>query len=275
MPGIKNLRNKIVVITGAGSGIGRATALAFADEGARLVLADIDNERLKGVRDEVEKRGVQGITRQTDVSDKKQVENLAHMTMDKFGRVDVLFNNAGVTIGGEIQDTPLENWEWLVGINYWGVVYGIYYFLPHMIAQKSGHIVNTSSITGLCAWAGSGAYSSTKHAVAGLGESLRAELASQGIGVTTICPGVIDTRAIVDGRSHLKKESRANNESVADFYKNRGWPPERVARAVVKAVRKNRSVVPVGPEAWLQWYAKRLSNPLYQWLNATAYRFLR
>lgn len=274
MPGIKDFRDKVVVITGAGSGIGRATALAFADEGADLVIADINGDRLDAVAEEIGHKGARVLTRVVDVSKKKQVKDLVKFVIEKRGCVDILYNNAGVSIGGRFEDTGLEDWEWIFGINFWGMLYGIHYVLPHMIERKSGHIVNTSSLMGLCATPGTPAYCATKHAVASLGESLRAELRRHGIGVTTICPGVIDTRIVEDGRMHLDEKALASRGRVIKFYKKLGWPPERVAQAVLKAVRKNRSVVPVGPEAWIQWFLKRLSQKAYDVSLILAERFL-
>ncbi len=263
MPGISNLRNKVVVITGAGSGIGRATALAFAGEGSDLVIADQYEERLDEVAGEIGRLSARCLTRRVDVSKRTEVEEFAKFVIAQRERVDVLFNNAGVAIGGNFIDTSIEDFEWIFSINLWGVLYGIKAFLPHMIARRSGHIVNTSSLAGLSAPPGLSAYASTKFAVVGLGESLRAELKRHNIGVTTICPGIINTRVVADGRMHLKPENRANTESMVNFYRKYGWPPERVAKAVLKAVRKNRSVVPVGPEAWIQWFSKRLSQRLH------------
>lgn len=260
MPGIQDFRDKVVVITGAGSGIGRATALAFADEGADLVLADIHEDRLDDAAAEIRQRGARVITRAVDVSKKKQVKDLAGFVISRKGCVDILYNNAGVAIGADFESTSLKEFEWIFSINFWGMLYGIKAFLPYMIERRTGHIVNTSSVAGLCATPGMSAYCSTKFAIAGLGESLRAELKKYNIGVSTICPGVIDTRIVADGCLHLKDDTLATNERVVNFYRRFGWPPERVARAVLKAVRKNRSVVPVGPEAWLQWIGKRLSQ---------------
>ena len=260
MPGIKDFRDKVVVITGAGSGIGRATALAFAEEGAELVLADIDLDRLRAVADEIGRDDSRVLTREVDVAEKEQVEDLAEFVLGTKGRVDILYNNAGVAIGADFVSTSIEEFEWIFSINFWGMLYGIKAFLPHMMERRFGHIVNTSSVAGLCATPGMPAYCSTKFAIAGLGESLRAELKKYNIGVSTICPGVIDTRIVADGCLHLRNDTRATNERVVNFYRRFGWPPERVAKAVLKAVRKNRSVVPVGIEAWLQWIGKRLSQ---------------
>jgi short-subunit dehydrogenase len=214
------------------------------------------------------------LSRKVDVSKRPEVEDLARFVMAERSRVDILCNNAGVGMGGSFEDTSIEEFEWIFSINFWGVLFGIKAFLPHMIARKYGHIVNTSSLAGLAAMPGLSAYCATKFAVAGLGEALRAEVRKYGIGVTTVCPGVINTRVVEDGRMHLKEGARANRKAVVDFYRDRGWPPERVARAVLGAVRMNRSVVPVGPEAWLQWFGKRISQKGYEASSELVGRFL-
>ncbi len=274
MPGIKDFRNKVVVITGAGSGIGKASAEAFAAEGADVVITDIHEDRLHQVSSEITAKGGRVLARKVDVADRTQVEGLASFAIKEKGRVDILFNNAGVAIGATVENTSIEEWEWIFSINFWGVLYGIKAFLPHMIERKYGHIVNTSSLAGLCSMPGMSAYSSTKFAVAGLGEALRAEVRKYGIGVSTICPGVINTRVVEDGRMHLRDGARANRQTVVDFYRNFGWPPERVAKAVLSAVRHNRSVVPVGPESWVQWFSKRLSQKGFEATSELAGRLL-
>lgn len=262
MPGIKDFRGKVVVITGAGSGIGRATALAFAGQGADLVLADIQSERLEEVAGMVSAKGARAITRQVDVADKAQVDAFAAFTLHERGRVDILFNNAGVGVAGTLVDTDIADYEWIFSVNYWGVLYGLKAFLPHMIERRYGHVVNTASAAGLFALPNMSAYCSTKFAVVGLSEVLRAEVRRYGIGVSTICPGVINTRIVTETRMHERETYRARRQDLVDFYRRFGWPPERVAKAVLSAVRHNRSVVPVGPEAWLQWFTKRLSQKM-------------
>ena len=263
MPGMKDFKNKVVVITGAGSGIGRATALAFAKEGAVLVIADKDEQRLKTVQGEIQSLGAKALIKQTDVSDKEQVRQLSEFVIRELGRIDILHNNAGVSVGGRIEDTPLDDWEWLLGINLWGVIYGVHYFLPSMIKQRSGHIVNTSSVLGLAATPATGTYSTAKFAVTGLGEALRPEVRKYGIGVTTVCPGLINTRIVADGRMKTKDDSRSRKENVVAYFKNHGKPPELVAKAILNAVRKDRAVVPVGGDAWTYWYIKRFSQRLF------------
>ncbi|HUN56412.1 MAG TPA: SDR family NAD(P)-dependent oxidoreductase [Smithella sp.] len=264
MPGIRDFRGAVTVITGAGSGIGRATALAFAKEGADLVIVDKEEDRIVQAAQEINTLGARVLIKKVDVSDRLQVEELARLVIAERGRVDILYNNAGIGVGGNFDCTSLEVWEKIFSINFWGVLYGIKAFLPHMIERRYGHIVNTSSLAGLCAIPGMSAYCSTKFAVAGLGEALWAEVRRYGIGVSTICPGIINTRVVADGCMNLREESRANKQAVLDFYTKFGWPPERVAKAVLSAVRHNRSVVPVGPETWLQWFGKRLSQKGYE-----------
>jgi NAD(P)-dependent dehydrogenase (short-subunit alcohol dehydrogenase family) len=264
MPGIKDFAGKVTVITGAGSGIGRATAMAFAEKGADLVIVDKEEDRIEEAAVQIKALGARVLTRKVDVSDRTQVEDLAGFVIAERGRVDILHNNAGIGVGGAFDQTSLEVWERIFSINFWGVLYGIRAFLPHMIERRYGHIVNTASLAGLCAIPGMSAYCSTKFAVAGLGESLRAEVRKYGIGVSTICPGIINTRVVADGYMNLRDESRANIQKVLEFYEKFGWPPERVARAVLSAVRHNRSVVPVGPETWFQWFGKRISQKGYE-----------
>jgi len=262
MNGMKNLKDKVVVVTGAGSGIGRATALAFAGEGAELVLADISPERLEEVSAEIERMGAKVSWRRVDVSDRSQVRDLAEFVIENRGRVDILHNNAGVGLGQLLEMTAIEDLEWVMNINFWGVVYGVTYFLPHMIERKRGHIVNTASGAGLVALPGVGGYTASKFAVVGYSEALRAELKGHGIGVSAVCPGIINTRIVSEGRINMPGGARVTREKAVEFYAARGWPPERVAKAVVRGVKKNRGVIPVGPEVWVSWCLKRFSQRL-------------
>jgi len=274
MPGIKDLRDKITVITGAGSGIGRATALAFAGSGASLVLADLSEARLAAVGKEIEALGARVLTRVVDVSDRAQVEAFAQFVIKERGRVDILHNNAGVTLSGTVAESSLENWEWIFGINFWGVLYGVKAFLPHMIERRYGHIVNTSSMFGLCAPPATPAYNATKFAVAGLGEGLRAEVRKYNIGVTTLCPGIVNTRIVADSRMEMKDNSIVTRDNLVNFYERFALKPQQVANAVVKAVRHNKSVVPVGPDAWALWMTKRFSQTLSDLIMMLSSRLL-
>lgn len=262
MSGMKNFKDKVVVITGAGSGIGRATALAFAKEGAVLVIADIHADRLEEVSGEIEKLGAKVSSRRVDVSDRSQVEDLARFVIENCGRADILHNNAGVGLGELLETTSIEDFEWVMNTNFWGVVYGVTYFLPHMIERKQGHIINTASGAGLVALPGLGGYTASKFAVVGYSETLRAELKRHGIGVSAVCPGIINTRVVSDGRVNMPEGARVSKEKAVEFYATRGWSPHRVAGAIIRGVKKNRGVIPVGPEVWISWYLKRFSQRL-------------
>ena len=273
MPGIKNFKNKVVVITGAASGIGQATAKAFASEGADLVIADNNAQRLEETAKEIKAAGVRVLACQVNVAEKKQVEAFANQVMKERGQVDILMNNAGVGVGGALLETNIEDYEWIFSINYGGVLYGLKYFLPHMVARKYGHVVNTASGAGLCSIPAMSAYCSTKFAVVGLSETLRAEVRRYGIGVSTICPGIINTNIVAQSRMHLQEGIRANHNRLVNFYRRFGWPPERVAKAILSAVRHNRSIVPVGPEAWAQWFTKRMSQKFFDAMSEASGRF--
>lgn len=250
---------KVAVVTGAGAGIGKASALALAEHGADVVLTDVRGDRLPEVARLVNRTGALASTFVADVSKREEVEALRDHVLEEFGRCDILHNNAGVSLGARFEDTTPADWEWIMGINFWGVLHGVQAFLPGMIERRAGHIVNTASIFGLCAAPGVSAYCATKFAIVGMTESLRAEMKRYGIGVSAICPGTIKTEIIRDGRIHLPDGAKASKGRLVDFYEARGWPPERVADAVVDAIVHDKGVVPVGPEAWVLWGIKRSS----------------
>lgn len=256
MPGIRDLNGKRVLVTGAGSGIGRASAIAFAKEGARVVVSDIDLTRAEETASEI---GGSAEACQLDASDREAIEALAKDLIDN-GGVDVLFNNAGILVSGRTLDASLDEWEKIVGINFWSVVYGVRAFLPHMIERGSGHIVSTASCAGLVPFPSIAAYTATKHAVLGMGQALRAEVRPQGVGVSTICPGIIKTNIVRDGAVY--DTAGGTQGDVSQLLDRWGRSPDAVAKAVVKAVKKDRGIVPVGIEAWILWYILRLSPGL-------------
>jgi NADP-dependent 3-hydroxy acid dehydrogenase YdfG len=272
MPGIKNFTDKTIVVTGASSGIGRATALAFAAERARLILVGRDASRLDDVRRQVAQLGAEAVSRIVDVADREQMERFAGETLDQWGHIDILFNNAGVSQGRRFANATLNDWDRIVGVNFWGVVYGVHFFLPSMIARRQGHIVTTASAAGLCPTPETSAYCATKAAVVSLSESLRAEMKPHNIGVSVICPGVIKTSIVANSDIALEGRSSTLKADLERFYERWGWPPEKVARAVLKAVRRNTGIVPVGPEVWTPWLLKRFSQRLYQFATYRIWR---
>jgi NAD(P)-dependent dehydrogenase (short-subunit alcohol dehydrogenase family) len=256
---MRDLKSKNVVITGAASGIGKATAELLAKRGVRLHLCDLDEAKLK---DAVAPLGAAVITaRRVDVSKRADVESFARDVETSIGgAVDVLVNNAGVGLGGNILETSLEDWEWVLGVNLWGVIHGCHFFVPKMVAAGRGHVVNVASGLGLLAAPDVIGYSTSKFAVVGLSESMRGELHAHGIGVSTICPGIIDTNIVQTTR--YKRDAEATRERVVMLYKKRAYPADKVARAVVGAIENDRGVVPVSPEAWVGYWLKRLAPSL-------------
>ena len=253
---MKVLEDKVVVITGAASGIGRATAVAFARQRAKLVLCDKNEAGLRDLERELAPSVSHLEWHVVDVSSRDQMRAFAEGVHARFDAADVIVNNAGVGQAGGMLDTSLEDLDWVIGINLWGVIHGCHFFVPNMVKRgKGGHVVNVSSVFGFFAPPGSLGYCTAKFGVFGMSESLRGELAPHGIGVSTICPGMINTNIVKDGR--YTDETRGSREKVVAEFEKRGHSPDVVAKAIVSAVKKNRGVVPAAPEAWAFYYAKR------------------
>ncbi len=249
---MESLAKKVTVVTGAGSGIGRGMALAFARAGSNLVLSDIDEARLTGVLAEVTAHGVEAITVATNVADAASMDNLAAKAIERFEKVNVVCNNAGVA-GGSLTGTEnidVAEWKWVIDVNLWGVIHGHRVFLPHMLAHGDGHIVNTSSMAGH--FPGHSAYGASKFAVAGISEGLFHELndMKKGVGISCLCPGWVNTN-IADSMANRpewvapRAELEANPERearaamVRDFLRG-GMAPEKVGDLVVDAVLTNK-----------------------------------
>ncbi len=264
---MESFRGRVVVITGAGSGIGRATALEFSGLGADLVLADIAGERAEGLAREIERRGGTAIARSVDVTDRGAMGVFAREVVAEKGRVDVLVNNAGVGLGGEIKDTGLEEWEWIVNVNYWGVVHGIHFFLPGMIERRAGHIVNVASANGFAPFPFEGPYASTKFAVLGLTEVLRAEVSRFGVGVTAICPGLVNTGIMRDGRLTGGCD---RTSSIMHWFQRLmarwGTDPRRIAGSIPPAIVLIRAMVRVPPYVVALDLTHRFAPFLYRWV---------
>ncbi|MET7476479.1 SDR family oxidoreductase [Streptomyces sp. NPDC005648] len=244
---------QLVLVTGAGSGIGRATAFAFAESGARVVAVDRDAEAAARTAELSRLIGAPHAWAETvDVSDEQAMEKLADKVAAEYGVVDVLVNNAGIGLGGSFFDTTPEDWRKVLDVNLWGVIHGCRLFGRQMAERgQGGHIVNTASAAAYLPSKTLPAYSTSKAAVLMLSECLRAELAGQGIGVSAICPGLVNTNITSTARFagvDAEEEKRRQKKS-ARLYGLRNYPPEKVADAILKAVVRNQAVVPVTPEA--------------------------
>jgi NAD(P)-dependent dehydrogenase (short-subunit alcohol dehydrogenase family) len=268
------LSNKRVVVTGAASGIGRATALLFARGGAKLYVADIAGEALPALQAELLAAGASEVRAvSVDVGSREQMAQFCETTC-RDGAPDVLVNNAGVGLAGGLLATSLEDWHWIVNVNLWGVVHGCHFFAPKMALRGRGQIVNIASAAGFYNSEAMVAYGTTKYAVVGLSEALRAELAPRGVGVSVVCPGFIDTPLVASMRLRGDGYPESAREHIQRFYRKRNYQPERVAHAVLHAARRNPALLPVTPEAWALYLMKRAAPNLTHRLLASTQRLI-
>ena len=235
---VKDLSGKVAVITGGASGIGKAMARRFTADGMQVVIADIEQSALDATAAELSIVGVR-----TDVSSADSVSALADHVIDRFGTVHLLCNNAGVGGGGVISGLTLDDWRWVINVNLWGVVHGLHYFLPHLLANSDGgHVVNTASMAGLTVWPGIGPYNATKFAVVAISETLEAELHGSGVGVSVLCPGLVNTNIFTSQRNRPDELRNAGpnleaREISAQVMQQMGIDPNEVADLVSNAVQ--------------------------------------
>jgi len=229
-----DINNKVALITGASSGIGKATALGLAEEGAKVVLAARSADKLQDLQQQIEQRGQEAIIVETDVTQLEQVEQMVTQAKNKFGRIDFLINNAGIMPLSYMKNRHLEEWEKMVDVNLKGILKTVYAALPYMLEQQAGHIVNISSIDGRNMYAGGAVYGATKAAVIALSEGLRKELTPEhGIRITTIEPGTVETNL---------RESITDQELLDDQDWGEDEPklmPEDIARAIIYALKSH------------------------------------
>jgi NAD(P)-dependent dehydrogenase (short-subunit alcohol dehydrogenase family) len=235
----------VAVVTGGASGIGRAMAERFARERAKVVVADIDARALAAVVDSIKARGGEALGVPTDVTDLSSVQALAAAAFEAFGKVSVLCNNAGVALWGGLESATHRDWQWVLGVNLWGVIHGVEAFVPRMIASKEpGHIVNTASMAGLVATRGLGVYNTSKYAVVGLSETLAKDLRPYQIGVSVLCPMGVATQIRESARNrpaNLTNDAPSAVEPVELM--GRTLAPAVVAEMVLSAIRANRLYV--------------------------------
>jgi NAD(P)-dependent dehydrogenase (short-subunit alcohol dehydrogenase family) len=246
---MQDLAGKAAVVTGAGSGIGRGVALALAEAGMHVVVADIDEASGKSVADEVAKLGPRSLYVHTDVSDRASVESLADKAWSELGAVHVLHNNAGVALFLRLDSMTDADWRWILSINLEGVVNGIQAFVPRMkAAGGEHHIVNTASMAGMFAPPTLGAYNATKFAVVAISETLREELAGDGIGVSVLCPGVVSTNIVATMLRDRPAGGADMQMPNIDGSLTRVMAPEDVGRLVRRAIEENELYIFTHPE---------------------------
>jgi NAD(P)-dependent dehydrogenase (short-subunit alcohol dehydrogenase family) len=254
---MKVLKGKVAAVTGAASGLGRSMALAFAAEGMDVALADVDEKNLYSVENEIQSLGARAITLKVDVSQAEQVNGFRDQALTRLGGLHVVCNNAGVSPLGPVWENSVADWQWILGVNLWGVIHGVRAFVPHLIAQDEGHIVNTASVAGLISPPGSGAYNVTKHAVVALSESLQHDLRERNsrVGVSVLCPAYVPTRITESERSRPKDlavakkspETLAREAMLKKAVTSGKVSADQVAQAVVKAIKEERFYILTHP----------------------------
>ncbi len=262
---MKRLKDKVVAITGAGSGIGRATALLLAQRGSHLALSDIDAASVAETAAVCRTHGVRVTSCRLDVADRQAVYDWADDCARTLGHVHVIINNAGVALGATVEDMSYADFEWLMNINFWGVVYGTKAFLPHLRTAGEGHVVNISSVFGLIGVPTQSAYNAAKFAVKGFTESLREELAIEGapIGVTCVHPGGIKTNIAASARITTSK-GFTDDKAQRDFEKAFITTPESAAATIVRAIERNQRRLLIGPDARVIDWMSRIMPVHYQ-----------
>ena len=251
------MRGKVAVITGGASGIGRAVARRAAAEGMRVVIADIEEGALREVERELTGQGADAIAVTTDVADAGSVRGLRDRALRHYGAVHLVHNNAGVGGGGPIWEVPEQDWRWILGVNLWGVIHGVTTFVPLLMEQGEGHVVNTASIAGLVTAPFIGPYNATKQAVVAVSETLYKDLeaaGASGVGVSVLCPGFVQTRIADSGRNRpdwapgREVEGAEDARSLIKDLVDGGIPAEVVAERVLDAVRTDTFYILTHPD---------------------------
>ncbi len=265
---MKTLKDRVAAITGAGSGIGRATAILMARHGCHLALSDVNETGLAETARDCKALGVNVTTKKLDVADRAAVHAWADEVVAQHGQVNVIVNNAGVGLGATVEEMSYEDLDWLMGINFWGVVHGTKAFLPHIKKTRDGHIVNISSVFGIIGVPTQSAYNAAKFAVRGFTESLREEMdiEGSGVGVTSVHPGGIKTNIARNARMKTGKEWGIKDaaHAAADFEKLARTTPDEAATAIVGAILKDNRRLLIGADAVMIDLVQRFLPVSYQ-----------
>jgi len=256
---MRDFQAKTVVITGAGSGIGRSLARQFAAKGAFVAISDINQSSVLETEELITRDGGRVVSAVLDVSNRTAVYRYADSVQSEYGRVDIVINNAGVTVSERIEDLDYDDFEWVMNINFWGVVYGTKAFLPFLKQSKEAYVVNISSLFGIMAFPTQGAYNASKFAVKGFTEALRYELADSSVTPICVHPGGIDTNIVRHARFHHGEDGSTDHQAaVNDFSKMARTSPDQAASQIVDAIQKGNRRLLIGGDAKLFDTVQRL-----------------
>ena len=273
---MQELHERVAAVTGAASGIGRALAVELAREGCHLALSDVDEDGLRETAGQAAGAGAKVRTDRVDVAERAAVHAWADAVAEDYGRVNLIVNNAGVALAATVEAMAYEDLEWLMGINFWGVVHGTKAFLPHLKAAGEGHVVNVSSVFGIIGVPTQSAYNAAKFAVRGFTEALREELEIEGsaVSATSVHPGGIRTNIVANSRlGEVDGRLPTREEAMAQFERLARTSPEDAARRIVKGVKRNERRVLIGMDAQLIDGMQRLLPTAYQRLLITLGRW--
>jgi NAD(P)-dependent dehydrogenase (short-subunit alcohol dehydrogenase family) len=265
--------NKIAVVTGGGSGIGKAICIYLARHGAKVVVADLKLESAQSVEGQIGSMGEHARAVAVDVTQPQDVQSLIEDTVKSYGRIDYLFNNAGIGINGEFQDMTLEQWRRILDVDLWGTIYGCHYAYPIMIKQGFGHIINTSSLGGLIPGGLMTSYSAAKHAVVGFTLTLRAEARQYGINVSALCPGYMTTniqKASPNVSAYLDSEKN-QKMGVGEKYPT----PEQCINQIMRGVARNKAIIVSPIKHKMYWWMYRLFPALIPFMWSRIIKYLK
>lgn len=262
---MKNLQSKVAVVTGAGSGIGRALALNLAEEGCELALAEINKETLQETVDLLAYKNIKVSSHIVDVADRENYPQFVQAVIAEHGHVDIVINNAGVSHTDTIEDTKYEDFDWIMGINFWAMVYGSKEFLPHLKQRPEAHIVNLSSVFGIIAVPTQATYNATKFGIRGFTEAFRQELRKTSVKVTSVHPGGIRTNIVRNSRTYKGPDGLEIDPDLMAklFDRITVTTADKAAKTIIKGIKKNKRRVLIGADAKI--------IAIMQWLMPTRY----
>ena len=269
---MNKFNNKITIITGGASGIGQALSEELGKRGSIIIVADINQEQAQNVAEKINKHGGKAKPYLLDVTNSLNVEKMIQDTVNKFGRIDYIFNNAGISISGEIKNMDLKQWKQILDVNLMGVIYGSTIAYEVMRKQEFGHIINTASIAGLSPIPMATAYTATKHAVVGLSTAMRAEAADLGVKVSVVCPGAVRTNMFKNYIDVKNIKAKNNNPNLSSRF---FMDPNKCARIILRGVARNKGIITISALTKILWWLYRIHPQICIFLTRKVFNNVR